>query len=76
MAPYVTKDACRRAARTVVATLSQVGAGDVEDLAQHLGPVTGFLSIDVINAIGAAYTWRAARPSGQRCKEREMGGRS
>ena len=51
--PYATKGACRRAARSVVATLPQVGAGDVEDLAQHLDPLTGFLSIGVINVIGA-----------------------
>ena len=52
--PYVQKDDCRRAARRVVAALSQMGLGDVEDMDQHLDPQTGFLSIDVINVLGAA----------------------
>ena len=52
--PYVTKDACRRAADRVVARLSQAGTGDVKDLAQHLDLATGFLSIDVINVLGTA----------------------
>ena len=51
--PYVTRDACRRAADCVVASLSQVDAGEVEDLAEHLHLATGFLSIDVINVLGA-----------------------
>ena len=51
--PYATQDVCRRAARSVVAALPQLGAGDVEDLAQHLDPLTGFLSIDAINVLGA-----------------------
>ena len=52
--PYVTAEACERAARQVVFSLSQAGAGDAEAYGQHLCPETGFLSIDVINVIGAA----------------------
>ena len=51
--PYVTQDACRRAARRVVATLSEAGLGDSEDSSHHLDPTTGFLSIDVMNVLGA-----------------------
>ena len=50
----MTQDDCMRAARIVVARLSQVGGGDAEDLTHHLDPATGFLSIDVINVLGAA----------------------
>ena len=52
--PYVDRDACRDAARGLCRDLSQRGAGDTEDLDHHLDPVTGFLSIDVINCLGAA----------------------
>ena len=51
--PYVTQGSCQLAAASVVRRLSQVGGGDVEDLSQHLHPVTGWLSIDVINVLGA-----------------------
>ena len=51
--PYVTEDACRRAVRRVVVALSQVGVGDDEDMSVHLDPASGFLSIDVINVLGA-----------------------
>ena len=51
--PYVTQDACRRAAERAVAMLSQVAGGDAEAMAHHLHPATGFLSIDVINILGA-----------------------
>ena len=51
--PYVTRDACRRAASRVVAALSQIGNGDAEDIANHICPATGWLSIDVINVLGA-----------------------
>ena len=46
---YVAQQDCRSAARQVVARLGR--ADTVED---HLDSVTGFLSIDVINIIGAA----------------------
>ena len=36
-----------------MAALSQVGVGGVEDLAQHLDLLTGFLSLDAIRALGA-----------------------
>ena len=52
--PYVTMDACERAARQVVRRLSEPGVGAVEDLSEHLDPDTGFLSIDVINALGSS----------------------
>ena len=51
--PYVDKQMCRNAARMVVANLSQALGGDVEDMTAHLDPKTGFLSIDVINVLGA-----------------------
>ena len=51
--PYVTWDACRRAASRVSAALSEVGAGDREAGVRHLDPSTGWLSIDVINVLGA-----------------------
>ena len=50
----MTQDACKRAAARVVMALSQVGLGDVEHLVHHLDPTTGFLSIDVINVLGAS----------------------
>ena len=51
--PYVSQADCRSAALEVRRRLTQAGAGDVEDLAQHLNPETGWLSIDVINVLGA-----------------------
>ena len=52
--PYITKEDCRAAARNLIAPLSEVGAGDVERLYDHLDDNTGFLSIDVINILGAS----------------------
>ena len=46
---YVTQQDCRNAARQVVARL-----GRVDGVGEHLDRVTGFLSIDVINIIGAS----------------------
>ena len=51
--PYVTRTACRTAAAIVSTNLSQVGGSDAEDYARHLHPETGWLSIDVINVLGA-----------------------
>jgi len=51
--PYVTQDACRRAAQSVVRALSAAGMGDAEDAAHHLDNESGFLSLDVINVLGA-----------------------
>ncbi len=51
--PYVSQDACCRAAQEVCRRLSQVG-GDAEDRDHHLDPDTGWLSIDVINMLGAS----------------------
>ena len=51
--PYVTKPDCKAAARQIAEQLSQVAGGDREDLAQHLHPDTGWLSIDVINRLGS-----------------------
>ena len=50
--PYVTQDDCRRACGEVCRRLSEVGGGR-EDRRQHLDPDTGWLSIDVINILGA-----------------------
>ena len=47
--PYVSKEACRAAAAQVVHRL-----GAEEDVHEHLHPHTGFLSIDVINLLGAS----------------------
>ena len=52
-APYCREDACRRACSQVVAALSEALGGDIETSAQHLDPETGWLSIDVINVMGA-----------------------
>ena len=46
-------DVCRRAARAEVTALSGAGDGDAESLGNHIDPATGFLSIDVINVLGA-----------------------
>ena len=51
--PYVTQDACRRAARRAAAALSEAGLGDAEALQNHIDLATGFLSIEVINILGA-----------------------
>ena len=45
--PYVTEDACRAAARGVAARTG----GNV---AAHLDPQSGWLSVDVMNVLGAA----------------------
>ena len=56
--PYVTENACELAARQVVRALSEAGGGGAsenreEAYRDHLHPGTGFLSIDVINVLGA-----------------------
>ena len=51
--PYCTRADCRSACSQVVEALSQAVGGDVEASAQHLDPETGWLSIDVINVLGA-----------------------
>ena len=50
---YVIKEACDYAAKQVCAHLSQASGGDAEDKSRHLDPATGWLSIDVINYLGA-----------------------
>ena len=50
----MTQDACRRAARLVVSDLFDLGGGFVEDPSRHLHPDTGWLSVDVLNVLGAA----------------------
>ena len=49
----MTRDACRRAARGVAAALSQASTGDAEERSRHLQDDAGWLSIDVINHLGA-----------------------
>lgn len=51
--PYCTREDCRSASSQVVAALSEALGGDVEAQAQHLDPETGWLSVDVINVLGA-----------------------
>ena len=57
--PYVNQDDCRRAARRVVSMLVAAGSrdaeslGDAEKLQEHIDFRTGFLSIQVINVLGA-----------------------
>ena len=51
--PYVTQDACRRAARAAAMALSEGGLGVAEELQNHIDLDTGFLSIDVTNVLGA-----------------------
>ena len=46
--PYASQEACRTAAKAVCARLGQ------EELEDHLDFHTGWLSIDVINALGAS----------------------
>ena len=53
--PFVTPEACRLACAQVVDAFSQVSGGDTEDSTQHLDPESGWLSIDVINVLGAAH---------------------
>ena len=48
--PYVTQDACRRAADQVRMQLGPTGGAASE----HLDPETGYLSIDVINLLGSS----------------------
>ena len=52
--PFVNKDACRRAAGEVSAMLPQGANGDAEATGHHIDPATGFLSIEVINVLGAS----------------------
>ena len=52
--PYISRDACRRAADAVVQYLSHQGLQQAEDRSHHLHIHTGFLSIDVINVLGAS----------------------
>ena len=51
--PYCTRADCRSACSQVVTALSQALGGDAEASAPHLDPETGWLSIDVINVMGA-----------------------
>ena len=51
--PYVTQDACRRAARAAAMALSEGGLGAAEELQNHIDLDTGFLSIEVINILCA-----------------------
>jgi len=50
---YCTPADCRSACSQVVAALSEAMGGDTEASARHLDPETGWLSIDVINLLGA-----------------------
>ena len=52
--PYIQKEDCRRAAVHVCNRLSEALGGDVEDHTEHLDQESGWLSIDVINVLGAA----------------------
>ena len=52
--PYITQTDCRQACSQVVAALSEAAGGEAEDESQHLHPESGWLSIDVINVLGAA----------------------
>merc|ERR1739836_143346 len=45
--PWISKAQCREAANSVV---RQLDAGDA--LSEHLDPLTGWLSIDVLNVLG------------------------
>ena len=57
--PYVNQDDCRRAARRVVSMPVAAGSrdaeslGDAEELQEHIDLRIGFLSIEVINVVGA-----------------------
>ena len=50
----VQQQDCRDAARLVARRLTDALAGDVESISNHLDPLTGWLSIDVINVLGQA----------------------
>ena len=52
--PLVQQQDCRDAARLVARRLTDARAGDVEPISNHLDPLTGWLSIDVINVLGQA----------------------
>ena len=50
----VQQQECRDAARLVACRLTDARARDVEPISNHLDPLTGWLSIDVINVLGQA----------------------
>ena len=50
----VQQQDCRDAACLVAGRLTDACAGDVEPISNHLDPITGWLSIDVINVLGQA----------------------
>ena len=50
----VRQQDCRDAARLVVRRLTGAHAGDADSICNHLDPLTGWLSIDVINVLGQA----------------------
>ena len=52
--PYVTCEACFAAANVVVQELNAAGGGFKELLSNHLDVRSGWLSVDVINVLGAA----------------------
>ena len=52
--PYVTRTDCMRAAVLASSQLSKTAGGEREDIEQHIHPETGFLSIDVMNVLGAS----------------------
>ena len=52
--PHVDRESCRRAADVVLRCLNQDGEQPAENRGDHLHVHSGFLSIDVINVLGAA----------------------
>jgi len=58
--PYVAQRACKLAAKRVVAILTGAGLRDAEslddakELRAHIDPLTGFLSVQVINVLGSS----------------------
>ena len=52
--PYVIREDCRAAANAIVADLEASSGGYREMLSNHLDVASGWLSVDVINAVGAA----------------------
>ena len=50
----VQQQDCRDAARLVARRLTDAREGEVEPISNHLDPLTGWLSIDVINVLGQA----------------------
>ena len=52
--PYVTCEDCRTAARAILDDLATSGGGYQEMLSNHIDLQSGWLSVDVINAVGAA----------------------